>query len=109
MNLTAIPSGSSRTTRPMQAPTASGMPTGGCTAADTATPEAETSMMKQGWVDPSASVSMECGCGGTMRAGFFGGGGEEGEKGRRDYFLFSGGRGRPPRGGAPADWEPGGL
>jgi hypothetical protein len=25
-------------------------------------------MMKQGWIDPSASVSMECGCGGTMRA-----------------------------------------
>src|SRR5258708_7774031 len=37
-NLTAKPSGKSRTTRPTRAPTASGIPIRGCSAAETATP-----------------------------------------------------------------------
>ena len=69
-NSTAKPSSRCLMTRPTQAPTASGVPTAGCTSAEIATPDADMSMMKQLRVLPSAKVKIECGLSGTMRACF---------------------------------------
>ncbi len=52
----------------MQAPIASGIPTGGCSSDETAAPEVDMSMTKHGCVVPSASVMVECGLCGMMRA-----------------------------------------
>ena len=67
-NLTAKPFGKGLITRPMQAPIASGIPTGGCSSDETAAPEVDMSMTKHGCVVPSASVMVECGLCGMMRA-----------------------------------------
>ena len=69
-NLTAKPLSNLRITRPTQAPTASGVPTGGSYSLEIATPAVETSMMKQGWVLPSATVRKVCEACGTKRASF---------------------------------------
>ena len=69
-NWTAKPSGKSLTTRLMQAPTAKGVPIGGCTWADTATPETDMSMTKHPYVVPSAKVRVECGLAGMIRVSF---------------------------------------
>ena len=58
-NLTAKPSGKSLTTRPTQAPTASGIPTCGGTSDETETPEPDMSITKQLRVLPSAKVRVE--------------------------------------------------
>ena len=67
-NLTAKPSGNSRITRPMQAPTANGVPIWGCNWAETATPDGDMSITRQACVVPSARVMMEWGVVGMMRA-----------------------------------------
>src|ERR1700682_1544397 len=58
-NLTAKPSGQCLTTRPTQAPTASGIPTRGCISDETEAPEADMSITKQLRVLPSAKVRVE--------------------------------------------------
>jgi len=70
MKLTAKPCGNGLTTRPTQAPTASGIPICGCTSAETATPVADMSMTKQLRVEPSAKVRIECELAGMIRACF---------------------------------------
>jgi hypothetical protein len=57
--LTAKPSGKCLTTRPTQAPTASGIPTRGCMSDETEAPEADMSITKQLRVLPSAKVRVE--------------------------------------------------
>jgi hypothetical protein len=44
---------------------ANGIPIGGCTSAETATPEFEMSMTKHPWMVPSANVRVECGLAGS--------------------------------------------
>lgn len=58
-NLTAKPSGKCLTTRPTQAPTASGIPTRGCMSDETEAPEADMSITKQLRMLPSAKVRIE--------------------------------------------------
>jgi hypothetical protein len=58
-NLTAKPWGKCLTTRPTQAPTASGIPTRGCIYDETEIPEADMSITKQLRVLPSAKVRVE--------------------------------------------------